>query len=263
MKFILFTAFLLTAGCIKAKELKEDLGPEVSAESIDLALSKAIGDANLNDLHVGQFVEYITTQRLENEESAMATAGSRAEIIKREETDAAFKYTIRIVRSDRTSNGNWETRVTEEPLSINKPSLIEVVEGSARQNVVLAKALATQLAEFQADNRRVTFHNLRESSGTIDPPARVRMRADCGGLSPCEIPVNYIRFDMVAWNSDSDYQKVALDFAFSLKPPFLPHGADFEQLSGIMLIDCRSTYIPVENRTVYVRSCKSLEDFQK
>ena len=68
---------------------------------------------------------------------------------------------------------------------------------------------------------------------------------------------------MAQWENETDFQKVSLDFAFSLNPPFLPFGADFEQLSGIMVTDCRATYIPIEGRTVYVRSCKTLEDFQK
>ncbi len=253
---------LLFLGCQKAKETKEDLGPEVDPSSIDLALSKAIGTPDLNNLAVGQFLEYLVTQRIENEETANAAAGSRVDVIKREESDSEVKFTLRIVRAQRAEGNEWERIVTEEPVSIKKPSLLGMIEPAITSRTLSAQNLA--VSSFASRPvKRVSFHNLRESTGTLQAPARVRMRADCGGLNPCELQVRYIRFDLVQWYNDSEYQKVALDFAFSTQPPYLPFGTDFEQLSGLMVVDCRATYIPIEKRTVYVRECKTLEDFQK
>lgn len=245
--------------CNRAKEEPGNLGPEFSSDQIDLALSKAINDADLNSLSVGQFTEYVTTQRIENEENINAVAGSRVEVINREETDTAIKFTLKIVRTDRLSNGQWETRVTEEPLAINKPSLLSI------DNLMTPDRVTTSALKMAADKavKKVTFHKLRESTGTMPPPPRVRLKADCGGLNPCEMPVRYISFDMVQWTSDTEYQKLSLDFAFSLSTPFLPFGEDFEQLNGLMVLDCRATYIPIENRNVYIRECKSLDDFKK
>ncbi len=81
--------------------------------------------------------------------------------------------------------------------------------------------------------------------------------------NPCALEVRYIRFDMVQWYDDGTASKVALDFGFSVQPPFLPFGEDFDQLSGLMVLDCRSTYIPIEGRTVFLRDCMTLDDFDK
>jgi hypothetical protein len=43
----------------------------------------------------------------------------------------------------------------------------------------------------------------------------------------------------------------------------IPFGRDFDQYSGLLVADCRSTYIPLETRTVYVRDCLTLDDFKK
>ncbi len=59
---------LLLSGCIKAKEEPADLGPEVAAEQIDLALSKAVRGVSLADTAVGQYVSYSVVRRLENGE---------------------------------------------------------------------------------------------------------------------------------------------------------------------------------------------------
>lgn len=251
---------LVLISCNKVKEEPGSLGAEVTSAQIDLALSKVIDDADLNHVNVGQFNEYVTTQRIENEETINAVAGSHVEVINREETDAAVKFTLKIVRTDRMGNGQWETRVTEEPLVINKPSLLSIdnrLVGTERVTASSLKMLAGRTV------KKVTFHKLRESTGVLQPPAKVRLKADCGGLNPCEIPVRYISFDMAQWTSDTQYQKISLDFAFSIQTPFLPFGEDFEQLNGLMVMDCRATYIPIETRNVYIRECKSLEDFQK
>ena len=90
----------------------------------------------------------------------------------------------------------------------------------------------------------------------------LKARSDCAGLNPCELPAHFVQFDMVIWSSSDNYQKISFDFAFSTKTPFIPFGRDFDQMSGLLIVDCRSTYVPVTNRTVYVRDCLTLDDFQ-
>jgi hypothetical protein len=111
-----------------------------------------------------------------------------------------------------------------------------------------------------------SFHRLRTSEAVLPAPAAVKGRTGCGGISPCEIPVNIVQFDLVVWYNDGSYQKIAIDLALSNKTPFIPFGPDpqsFDRLNGLLVTDCRATQVPVEGRTVYLRDCLNLEDFQK
>ncbi|NJL26001.1 MAG: hypothetical protein HC902_13105, partial [Calothrix sp. SM1_5_4] len=104
--------FLLTLlmGCKKAKEEKEDLGPEVGPESIDQALGKAIQGAKLEPLRVGQYLDYGVVRRLENEESVITLGATRAEVIAQKESEHGVTYTIKIARSSREADGSFSTR---------------------------------------------------------------------------------------------------------------------------------------------------------
>lgn len=251
---------VLMIGCKKAKAVKEDLGPEVDPDSISQALGKAVNEASLDHLAVGQFNEYAITQRIENEEGARVLAGSRVEVLKREESVNTYKYILHITRAERQQDGEWETTVSEEPLTVEKPSAISLLANSSDSRPLSAMTFSP-LADRPV--KRQTYHKLRESTGTLPAPYKVRMRPDCGGLSPCEIPVRYVSFDIVEWYDDDNYRKLSLDLAFSYATPFLPFGEGFEKLNGLLVLNCRATYIPVDNRNYYVRQCANIEDFQR
>ncbi|HMN69732.1 MAG TPA: hypothetical protein PKC28_14410 [Bdellovibrionales bacterium] len=250
---------LLTFGCSKPEEeSKTDFGPEVSGVVIDRALGKAIQGATLNDIALGQYVEYHVNRRIEQEETTITLGATRVEVVSREDTADAVKFTLRITRSTRlTADAEFETTVSEEPLILKKVSL----QGVGR----LSAAKLSEEARAKAKPVRVTYHRLKEFSRTEAVPKRAGERADCGGMTPCSMVVNYLQFDMVQWYDDGSTQKVSLDFGFSTQTPFLPFGPDgsFDQLSGLMVLDCRSTYVPIEKRTVYLRDCQTLEDLQK
>lgn len=250
-----FSLVSLTS-CIRAKEEKAELGPEVSPDDINLALSKSVHGASLAGLRVGQFLNYGVTRRLENEEAVINLGSTRVEVFNRTETDQSITYNLKITKVARLPDDKWEVRESEEPLVLTKST-------TALSALTSAPTLAKTVETLERKPVRVTFHRLRQSTATIDAPTAVRGRADCGGLSPCRLNVRIMQFDMVQWYSDDTYQKVAFDFTFSIEPPYLPFGEDFDQFTGLLITDCRATVIPVEGRTVYVRDCMNLEDFQK
>jgi hypothetical protein len=251
---------ILMMGCKKAKATKEDLGPEIDPDTVSQALDKAISGASLDHLNVGQYAEYAITQRVENEEGARILGSYRVEVVKREETTGSYTYTLLIARSERQSDGNWETTLTEEPLTLDKPPPALMPATLPQPRPTTAMALSS-LASRPV--KRQTYHKLREFTGTLPAPYKVRLRADCGGLSPCEIQVHYVSFDIVEWYDDESYRKLSLDLGFSHATPLIPFGEGFEKLSGLLVLNCRATYIPVEDRNYYVRQCSTLDDFQK
>jgi hypothetical protein len=257
-------------GCKRAKEEKADLGPEVSADAIDAALSKAITGATLDGLHVGEYLNYVVLRRLENADSVMLMGGTNVAIIDAQDSanQTQTKYTLQINKTYRKDDGSFQNVATEDALVVKKPgaaaipmSLIAPPQKPLRLSAKSLTAWAASTVSAKAG--RTSFHRLRESDDVIDPPDKVRSKPDCGGLVGCRIPVHYIKFDLVQWFSDSEYQKIALQFGFSLRTPFLPFGEGFDQFSGLMVIDCRSTYVQLETRNVFVEDCQQLEDFQK
>ncbi len=259
--------FVLTLlmSCMKAEEEKADFGPEVPADQIDLALSKAIHNADLSYTAVGQYLSYSVVRRLENEETTINLGSTHVAVFDKtcDPVDCSDKltFTLKIEKTTRQSDNTFEVLRTEEPLVLRRSPVVPASNSPGQLNSKsLAKSKVGALGKLPT---KVTFHRLRESDGNIEVPAAVKNRPSCGGLSPCELPVHYVQFDMIQWFNDETYQKISLDFAFSIKTPYLPFGENFDQLNGLLITDCRATVIPVEGRTVYVRDCMTLEDFQK
>ncbi len=252
---------LLLAGCMKATEKKEDLGPEFAATAINAALARATAGADPLQMAIGQYLDTDETRVILNNSVATTMGARRVEVIDRQDTTDKAKVTLRISKATRQEDGTFETVVTEDSVAIDKTTT--TIPASLRALPPPTLTVATLAARANAAGSTTKFYHLQESDASIDPPVPVKARAGCGGLSGCQLPVHYVQFDMVLWKDDVNYQKISIDFAFSHATPFLPFGADFNQLSGVLITDCRSTYVTVDGRNIYVRDCSTLADFKK
>jgi hypothetical protein len=242
---------LLLTGCLKGQARPGVLGPEVSAEQVNAALQKQMNSGNLGNMKVGQYVDFAVTQRIEGEDFDSPVGSRHVEVINRQDDATTATFTMRITQDALQSNGSNQTVVTEDSITLKKTSSLSAQGLAANVNAA-------------ADSQKTTFHNLAESDGVMDPPDSVKNRAGCGGMSSCSLNVHYLQFDMAVWSDATNYQKISFDFAFSTQSPYLPYGSDFNQLTGLLIQDCRSTYIPIPNSIpVYVRSCSTLDDFQQ
>ncbi|MGE4133506.1 MAG: hypothetical protein AB7F86_17860 [Bdellovibrionales bacterium] len=241
-------------GCIKAKEEKADYGEEVPIEAINGALSKVLGGASIENTALGQSVNYSIVRRLENSEATQTLGAVKVEVIHESSTTAGKVFTLKVTHSTRNlTTGDWEIVAKEEDMEPIPASPASLLIKSGPQAVALAGK----------EPVKTTFHHLRESDGEIDAPPALKTRPGCGGLSGCKLHLRYVQFDMVNWYADGTNQKIAVDFGFSSEPPYLPFGNGLELWNGLLVLDCRSTVIAVDSRTVYVRDCQGLEDFQK
>jgi hypothetical protein len=240
-------------GCIRAKEEKADLGPEVPEDKVFETIKGAAQDVSYADARVGQYVHYNMTRRLENEEVVQNLGSLAVSIIDKQELPDRYKFTLNIKKARRLNDGTFEQTASEEPLEVDK--------GLA----VLSQKAAVKATATDSDKPvKTTYHRLRTSEGTAPVPAALKAKADCGGISPCELPVRYVQFDLVNWYADDSYQRIAVDLGLSSKPPYLPFGRTLiDILNGALVVECMSLLVPVEGRTVYVRDCMNLEDFQK
>jgi hypothetical protein len=251
-QFLVFASLILVS-CKQAKERREDLGPEYSGDQISDALLKATDKADISKIAVGQNVQYSHTRRIENAETVINMGARIVEAIERTDEDSATKIALMISEATRQNDGKFATKVTEDEYLIAKP-------GAMSFGMALAQDVRTMATGAAG---KITFHHLKESDAVVDPPLEVKQRGDCGGLKPSSMRVHYVQFEMVVWQDDKNYQKISFDFGFSLESPYLPYGNDFELFNGVLINDCRSTYVPIESRTVYVRDCFNLEDFKK
>lgn len=249
--------FALLAGCMKIEEETPDYGPEVSGDAIDLALGKAINGANFDGIGVGRNLRYVTTRRIENEEFITLLATTDVEVIARKDVEDSdeVRFTLKITKSERLdSAGKFETVVSTEDLVLRKASLVGLNNTRAMSKAVEAFSGKKVVRE--------SYHRLREFTERQAPPNSVVSRPGCGGLDPCELVVKYIQFDLVQWYDDGSSQKVAFFYGFSTQTPYLPFGNGLNQFTGLMTKNCAALYVPVEGRTVYVRDCQDLENFQ-
>jgi hypothetical protein len=259
--------FLVLAllGCQRAKEETAPIGPENDVESINKALGKATSGQALTNLKVGQFVKYSILRRIENNDVVNNLGDVTVEVIALDEKTSPVqnRYFLKITKHLRNSSNGFDEVISQDEIWVSKPGTSSILSTYPRSHI-LTKAVAN--AYVTTDNskpEKVTFHNLRESDEVLPIPSAVQKDADCGGLSPCSIPIRLVQFDLVYWYEGGKKQKINLNFGFSSVTPFLPFGDGFDLWNGMLVMDCRSTFVPVEDRTVFVRDCQSLEDFQR
>lgn len=251
-------------GCPKAKEQHADLGPEVSDRVVNEAFARAIGDASIESAHVGQYLSYSLLRRIQNSDTTLTVGGTTVNIMAADDdvTRTQTKYTLQINKIYKQQNGSFETLTSEDEFFLDKG--LSAFNLTALSASPLPLPLRAKAAEQTQDRPiRVTFHRFSETNEEMPMPEKVKQRADCGGLNPCTLPVHYINFDLVNWFSETDYQKISFNFGFSKKTPFLPFGENFERLTGLLIVDCRATLIPISSTKIYVRDCLQLDDFQK
>lgn len=264
--FVLITPFLvsLLLGCNRIKAEKVDYGPEVSDDAINNALVKAVSGRSFNSLAVGQYVDYDINRRLENEDTVMTLGRLHTKIIDRKDDANTATFTLQVTRSTRMDNNHFETTVTEEPLILEKSA--EITLAQVIHSKYSAQSLRAQSLNAAADGpkkTRVTYHRLEEFTKTVSAQEYIKLRNACGGLANCQMTIRYVFFDLVQWYDNGSSQKVSLHFGFSPDTPFIPFGDDFDQMNGLLVTDCRSAYIPVTGRTVFVRDCQNIQDLQK
>ncbi len=239
----------LLMGCMRAKEEPADLGPEVSREELDAALMWGTEGVTLDNLREGQYLTYNINRRIENEETTILLGSLKVTVQEPTDNGTFIRFPLLIERQERMADNTFKPKTSEDWIDVSKPVLIPSGQMFAKAN-----AKSTE---------RITYHRLRKSAAVLPPPALVRAKPDCGGLNPCELPVRYVQFDLVQWKNDKDFTKVAVDFTFSAATPFLPFGSGLDEWSGLLISNCQSTYVPISGRSVYVRDCQILEDFQK
>lgn len=236
----LFLSILL--GCIQAPELKSpELGPEASDADIELAISKALYGIDPWATAVGQQVIYDFNARIENQEEARPIVRLTQTILDRKEENEGQKLTL---------------TVQNHELDLNSGE-VDVTEGTSEYNLgnpAVAAALSPLRTIQTKANRpivRTSYHNLKTESGLMDPPDRVRQKANCGNVPNCQLRYYRLQYDEASWYSSTEYEVHKWAFTISRDAPFVSYIVD----------RCLASLVESEGRNYYVRQCQFAIDF--
>lgn len=273
------TVFAFLSSCIKAPELKQgDLGPEATSDQLENVISKALYGVNPWKSQVGQQIIYDFNMRVENQDEVRPLFRLTQTIMARKESEDKKKLTVTIQHHEVDANtGTIERTESESNYTadgaaqnfVNPTSEISLTRSQRPfDKMTLQSRLDTQIItsvfdfftvysknHFQTTAERpvkkVTYHNLKEDSGWMSPPANVRGRKDCGGVPNCQMRYYMIDYDEATWYSETEYEMRKWHFLMSRDAPFV----------GYILERCLGAMIAGQDRRYFVRQCQFARDF--
>lgn len=279
----------LVVGCMKDPELKPDFGPEVTNQDY----ANAISQVELPDPYTikkGEFAYFTQETYLEGRPFNLDKRWAYT-VTNKEDDVANNQWVFTYSRETREYAGGQEKISIDEstarlekqaplvdstnlsPLSqltINTfDNLVSINSQDAKNSFAISEVSPlTSLSKIQAsaNEKKISFHNLRVQKGFFPTPEFVQQRANCGGKDPakCKDPlkVHLLSYDMVDWEQN---QKFKVEWVISPEAPYfgstrLNLAAPNESFPGV-LRSCATTDIPIQGQRVRVTQCDELKDF--
>jgi hypothetical protein len=246
--------FLLS--CKQAHETHAGLGPEVSADSLNMILNRiatAAGD-NVTNLQKGQMLHYQESLRANNqdpdvlESEDIFTVIDRTKDVETGTTRITDHHTSRTLSNDGTS---WNTLESEDTIEVPMPT------SSASGLLASFGGRMATTPDTSQQPVRITYHNLRTSEGDVDVPDTAKARANCANVPNCKIHVTFLSYDEALWSDDSHYVKRSYDLELTSQLPFIG-----TRLFGIMTLGCIGMFQNIKGNNYYLRDCQYLSDLQ-
>jgi hypothetical protein len=253
LAILLPVALVLLMGCRKAKEEKGDYGPTVSEDQINKVINDAVGTVSLTELRKDQLLHYELNRRIVGQPTTILMGSHQLEVIDRTDRHDLGATLITIKHDERIRyEKGFKKVVSEDTLPLPLEESTESQFNVSDNNV---SAMAVVRAKASATDR--TYHNLEVSRGTVEPPADGASRPNCGGLSPCSLPVTYVSYDEIRWYGENDHDTFHFSFIFTNRLPYMA------QAFGVMLSGCVAQHVPIGEFRYYVRDCQYLIDYKK
>lgn len=257
---VLLLPFLFTqmGGCQSEKDvLAVNLGPEVTAEQLDDAISKPLAETQPSSIKLGEAYVVSETQELGVGAGFAVLSDTVQTVIERTENAAEILLTV-IETKQKYTNGDVQKTSTEIPYRIEKSAAPsdsamqslappETTTGSANSAAneaakmrpevetilrdrnplgliaaIRARKIASAQFESEAETSeaKVTYHGLKVSVAKEPPPKLVQQAANCLGIPDCQITVHRVSFDMVFWDAGKP-DRVHWDLVMSPDAPYL------------------------------------------
>ncbi len=225
-----------------------DYGPETPVESVQSALSQAAAGTDPTQIKVGEYVDFIENQVVQNQVSSLVSETAQTVVLRNQDSDSIV-YTIDQDKVTYKSDGTAQKVSTEFQQTA---SVHSSVHSSVRSSV--HSTLRQTLMQMQS--AKLKYYNLKTSMALSDPPPAVKAAADCGGLSTCQIHIYKISFDQVDYSDDQLGNKIHVDYTISPDVPYL----------AAILNECLTTLLTVPNGhqgsgEVLVQQCSPIQNF--
>lgn len=257
---VLALIFILS-GCQKVKEKPPAIGSEVSAESISLEFDKIYRQIDPFETKVGDLLFYISNRKIEQQTESLVLGTLGREVTNIEPLDnGGFKMTIRTVDFQYNYESEQLEKIRDENciLQLSTQLTYDCPSDTEEQAMLVKSTPFIQKAVIQEENPLVwvKYYGLETSQATVTPPERIRNNPNCSGLSPCQINLTYIRYDIVAKYQDGTTRRFRVDRSVTPDLRYMgPDGIDYET--------CLSTSVDVQGRPVFLRDCTFLGDLVK
>jgi len=270
----LFRLFLLAplsllGSCLKAPEITQDLGPEVSTEKITSALLSAWGDIDPNTLEKNNFVAIDRTQKILDISGETVVFQVGFTIIDKKESEDKGSYIYDILQqTNEITQGQSKLSSLLRTVSVPKsnPQIqstsklpLSIMSASNLQALSIEVFSSFLNACISGQSYTASCHNLIESEELVPPPDKVKDAPNCGGLPDCKIRVKTISFDRkvtIRNKETSSNQTESIHFQIRLSPdvPFLAR----------VMESCFRGMVQVPNSTqrVLVTLCDRVQDFK-
>lgn len=303
MKKFLFITFLAVIipfivfgfiGCVKAPSTVIDYGPENSAADVQDAVNDVVQNAAptaplsiLKDQYI--YVEH--SQAIDVYSPTLIS--QRADTITdRTDTDTTFSLGIDIQLNELQPDGTMQFSRSHSDLNgleknpappSQAPTVTSLSSSQTANNLPSIQQLTTphlvtiqdyslHSIKTQEENPdpKVTYHNLKRSSGIMPVPPLVKARTDCGGIANCNAGIRYVQlsFDRVVWDDSGNGTKTSIEYLFSPDiPTYVYDWANSDDLFfTTQLSECAQQWIAQTTndttRYIPVRDCRDLEDFR-
>lgn len=259
----------LVASCIKAPEMKQpELGTQATNEEVERVISKALYGIDPWKTAVGQQIVYDFNARIENQEQVRPIARLTQTILKRDDSDP--KKLELTIQSHELDANTGKVEKSEQKTNYEGGAQSMTMRNMSRPFETLNldqwanNRWMTEVMKFfaltemrgpstKADReiKKVTYHNLYDESGTMDPPASVQSKPNCGGVPNCKMRYMLIDYDEATWYSDTEYEVQKWHFVISRDAPFL----------GYITERCLAALVAGADRRYFVRQCQFAKDF--
>ena len=263
---------LLLLSCQNEDEDLNDFGPQSTMDEINEALTTGINLADPGSINVGDFIHRLNDQSFStsNGKQSALIQESGYNVVSKVETSEEIKFTL--VREvidytqDEVQKNTFESELvislvapesaTSEKvdtlLEQNKTRVIRQYEKS-----IYPGAFNKSGWQVKAFNATVTYHNLSTAQKTIDVPARVLDRENCGGVPTCKINVFVVVYDEVVRASEKSAERFRNEYYFSNEIPYSPYNGELN-----ILQNCFTGIGRVENSRLLLKQCSSVIDFR-
>lgn len=284
MKYLaLLTLPFLAVACMQQPELDNDDGPQANSTEIQKALGDAWGDVDPSSINQREYTYSEVSQRVQGipaYDPARVLFLEGLTVLQRDVKETEIDYKIVQEVSDRTGT-EAKTSSTEYQVTVPRVDLLSVKqfnplkEFSASElkpmsvtfgvQIVFALAQACTKSEtwdedcktIQADKCDLTCHNLKVTTDTVAAPLMVRSRANCEGLTNCQMRTTKVSFDQIVSIKKGDStEKNKVSYSATISP-------DVPYLSRLMS-QCtrRLLTVSASNQKVLGEVCNDVKNFE-